>query len=611
MDSNKANPREHLRQAIDAEILAEIKSLEEYTRKSIRALRTLRHRRNALAPISSLPTEVIAAIFSFLRVHVTPVVFSLDEKPNRLDHLAWLQVTHVCHQWREIAISDPLFWSYIDFTIFNSAGTTEILTRAKNAPLYLEARVPRGHWDEARFSAFRKELHNHVSNVCHLAISAERFHLNRTLKELSSPAPALEYLWLSCEEDSEPRWESREGQAFVPDTLFDGITGTPRLSCIKLRKLDVSWQSSLLRGVRHLDIRDPPTRPSLSVWLDALDEMPQLKTLSLQGASPEAPPRPSPPYNVDRTVTLPFLAVFKIISPARDCGLALAHLILPALTSLRLCSIGLRQNGSEVREIIPYVARHAHVLQDNQPLQCMIFSNDVMYTGILAWSLPDIDVDLPNPTDFPSAMRSERVAFSYVNLDGSPESDMVVLDAVMEALPLDDLITLTSQNRTGTLNELFWLRHVPRWPRLRRVRLSPTAGRGFREMLEYNGGRKSPLLPSLKELILIDTVLSPRRTRRLRDALMRRADRGVPLETLDLRTCISSHRALEILGEIVVDVLRPDETFETGAQILSASTARGLNHGGTSVIEGHDPLDTDSDDVARENREMNDSEDDD
>ena len=54
---SQANPREYLQQTIDVEI----KSLEGI-------IRTLKHRRNALAPISSLPTEVIEVIFSFLHV---------------------------------------------------------------------------------------------------------------------------------------------------------------------------------------------------------------------------------------------------------------------------------------------------------------------------------------------------------------------------------------------------------------------------------------------------------------------------------------------------------------------------------------------------------------
>jgi hypothetical protein len=99
------NSREYLQKAIDAEI----KSLEE----SIRALRL---RRNAISPISSLPPEVFAAIFSFLRL---PGTSPLGKKP---DLLAVLYVTHVSHQCREIALTQPLLWSHVDFTTVGLAG---------------------------------------------------------------------------------------------------------------------------------------------------------------------------------------------------------------------------------------------------------------------------------------------------------------------------------------------------------------------------------------------------------------------------------------------------------------------------------------------------------
>jgi hypothetical protein len=174
-------------------------------------------------------------------------------------------------------------------------------------------------------------------------------------------------------------------------------------------------------------------------------------------------------------------------------------------------------------------------------------------------------------------------------------TDFGVFDAVMAALPLDGLVTLTSQNHTRPLSKQFWLHHVPRWPLLRRVCLSPHAGRGFREMLlEDNVGREGPLLPSLKKLVLINTALGSRKTQHLCDALLKRAEQGVPLEMLDLRKCLSGSRAIELLSEIVDDVLSPEETFETRAQILSASIARSLYHEDTSVLEEDDE---DEDDV--------------
>ncbi|KAI9453567.1 hypothetical protein BJY52DRAFT_835882 [Lactarius psammicola] len=176
MDPSQANPQECLRKAIDAEI----ESLEG----SIRALRL---RRNALAPISSLPAEVITTIFSSLHLHVTLSAFKLGEEPD-LDDLAWLRVAHVCHQWREIALNQPLFWGHVDFTTISSAGAAEILARAKTVPLYFEARIHDDFWGNARFSAFQKELHTRVSHICHLGISAKPFHLHRILEGLVSPA---------------------------------------------------------------------------------------------------------------------------------------------------------------------------------------------------------------------------------------------------------------------------------------------------------------------------------------------------------------------------------------------------------------------------------------
>ena len=252
MDPSKTNTQEYLRQVIDAEI----KSLEVSTRESTPALRKSRHRRNAFVPVLSLPTEVVAVIFSFWCACVTSVILALDERPDQLDHLTWLRVTHVCHQWREIALHYPFFWTYVDFPKFSSTGAAEILARAKMAPLYLEARVPGGHWDDARCSAFQKELQDRVSHICHLTIRTEPFH-HRTFKGLISPAPTLGYLCLSSDEES----QTRTWQVFVPDTLFDGTT--PRLSCIKLWKCDISWDSPFLRGLKHLEIRSSSLRPSL------------------------------------------------------------------------------------------------------------------------------------------------------------------------------------------------------------------------------------------------------------------------------------------------------------------------------------------------------------
>ncbi|KAI9453528.1 hypothetical protein BJY52DRAFT_834031 [Lactarius psammicola] len=550
MDPSKANPREHLRQAIDTEI----KSLEE----SIRALKL---RRNALTPISSLPTEVITAIFSLLRL---PVASPLGGKPDH--NLAWLRVTHVCRQWREIALDLPLLWSHVDFTTVSPAGATEILARAKKAPLSLEARLPIFRWDDSRFSALQQELRTHVSHICHLSISAESVYLQRTIEALISPAPILEYLSLSIE-----KYRHRTPlRVSIPDTLFNGTT--PRLSCLKLCDCNISWKSPLLKGLKNLEILtlSVSKRPKLAVWLDALDEMPQLKRLVLRSATPVV----LFPFNieVERTVTLPFLTHFDISGCVEDCALALAHLVLPALTRLCLTAKSNLPNGGDVLKILPYVTRHAHGPQDTRPLRSMLIRAERTRADILAWPAPGVDIDVCDTSH--AATLSARVALSITSKDWFiPDAHIGVLNAAIAALPLDSLRTLTAHHRT-LLNEQFWLRHAPRWPLLQRVRLASPAAGGLREMLlQDNGGGGCPLLPSLTRLDLVETALSARRTLRLCDAFMKRAEQGVPLEALDLSTCFVTSRAVRLLSEIVVDVWGPAEDLEKESILFAWDSA--------------------------------------
>ena len=47
---------------------------------------------------------------------------------------ARLCVSHVCHQWREIALNQPQLWRHINFNIVSLAGATEILFRENLVP---------------------------------------------------------------------------------------------------------------------------------------------------------------------------------------------------------------------------------------------------------------------------------------------------------------------------------------------------------------------------------------------------------------------------------------------------------------------------------------------
>ena len=590
MDPSQADSREHQRQAIDAKI----KSFQE-------SIQELKYRRNTLAPISFLPIEVIESIFSYLRVPTSTLsTFTPGERPEKRDPLSWLRVAHVCHQWREIALNQALFWSHVDFANVSWASAAEILSRAKNAPLYLEARVPQSRWNNIEFSRFQKELQRRTSHIRHLGISTIYPHLYKTLEGLVSPAPILENLTLATEEYC-PRPYS------LPDSLFNGVT--PKLTQLRLHNCDISWKSQILRGLTHLEIRSPTrsARPELAVWLDSLEEMLQLKTLIVHSASPIAPLDASPSFHVKRTTKLPSLTRLDISASLRDCALALAHLDLPALAHLSVATRSHAWAGDDLEVLLPYVTLHSHGSQDTQPLQNMFIYASSMRVDMLAWTVPDIDFDVRDSSVILDTMLSARVSLSITNKHWFSifNINTKIFEVVLAALPLDSLVSLTAPDHTH-FGKQFWRCHAQRWCLLRYVRLGVLAALEFREIvLDSNEEHERSLFPSLIKLALVDSLstLTGQLIPNLCDILKKRVEQGVPLKVVDMRACdVPDHTALEQLRELGAAVLCPtDERSEPRKPSFAACYSRvrdPLVQDNSDLLDSN--VDEDSDDGSEE-----------
>lgn len=203
--------------------------------------------------------------------------------------------------------------------------------------------------------------------------------------------------------------------------------------------------------------------------------------------------------------------------------------------------------------------------------------------------MPNIDDVVHDPRTLLAATQPTRVALSFRNDDWlTYDARLEILDTVMAGLPLDGLVTLAAHDLTSNCfepdrsREHFWPHLLPKWPLLQRVLLGSTVASGSIVMLlEDNGGRERPLLPSLTELVVVGFPLDELSFHPLCDALMKRVEQGVLVEMLDLRMCIPHLRGhtenwLRSLSEIVVDVLGPEKT-ETMEQMMSMwkTVARG------------------------------------
>jgi hypothetical protein len=79
---------------------------------------------------------------------------------------------------------------------------------------------------------------------------------------------------------------------------------------------------------------------------------------------------------------------------------------------------------------------------------------------------------------------------------------------------------------------------------------------------------------------------------------MKRVEQGVPLEALDLQSCIATNRAVELLSEIVVDVLGPVPALQLRAKFISEwnDEGRGVFVRDNSSDSGMEDDDDDDDD---------------
>jgi hypothetical protein len=187
MDTKSPESRNRLQQTI----IDEIYSLEA-------SARALRCRYNEFSPISRLPFEVLAAIFSYLSVFAW-------NKGSRI--FAWIYVAHICRRWRGIALNHPCFWSRINLTKLTPIGMAEILSRAKMAPLHLEGDSE--GWNTRHVELVGMQLKAHLSHTRHLEFTGIENDLRIVISKLVSPTPTLESLSLSYMDPDSPYNYSR------------------------------------------------------------------------------------------------------------------------------------------------------------------------------------------------------------------------------------------------------------------------------------------------------------------------------------------------------------------------------------------------------------------
>ncbi len=391
------------------------------------------------SPISRLPPEILDHTFAFINLPTS------SPSTGKRGRLVYLGAAHVCHQWREIALKQPHFWGYIDFTALTWAGATEMLVRSKGAPLHLVVNFsrPNSHWNPEQIHAFRELFVTHISRIHSFILSSDPLCLLQTVGRFATPAPAHESLSSSAGGESS---SDRESPSQIPPNPSN--SAAPRLIRLELDHCYISWSSPILKGLLHLKLLycGDEKRPNLQSWLDAMRELSQLESLVVHSATPIASRIIVPIPERVQTVTLPYLTQLRISDSANCCALALAHLVLPALVRLRVDAVSFHANGADTRTAIPHFVRNAHGPQDTMPLQSMVISGCSTRTDILLWTVPNADAEYRDSDSFTRASFSARATFTALCPSWGIPTSNTVCDAVLRALPTSSLATLTVLN---------------------------------------------------------------------------------------------------------------------------------------------------------------------
>lgn len=207
-----------------------VEQLEELDTQARAAQRELNSLQNCIAPITSLPEEVLAMVFE--------VGTHLRQKQGL--HFALL-VSHIARSWRDIALATPQLWTTI--RCVNSDGTvtveepypenvkeraTAFLARSRSSPLDIYA-----HYFTAEDPPFLQLLGNHFGRCRHLCITyAHAKDLSVALIHFSrQSAPLLESFELAAAESPDSPFQ-------LTQPLFP--SGVPRLKTASLSTIDFS-----------------------------------------------------------------------------------------------------------------------------------------------------------------------------------------------------------------------------------------------------------------------------------------------------------------------------------------------------------------------------------
>ena len=309
---------------------------------------TLLSHRNAIAPISALPPELLARVFHF---------HALVEPPwSSMQNLGWIRVTHVCRQWRHVALDDLSLWATITGFWPSTELMSESLVRARNAPLVIDFEVTPSLEILAKFPP-------HISHIRELRLrNLSPLHSQGVQEICALEAPVLEHFELALDPAPYPVTFLTYSE-LAGTTLFKGRT--PKLRTLSLSQLSIPWsliprgqltrlEITLFEGIStaRISLRADPNQ-----LIALLVNSPELECLTLAFCLPSMLPKVSH----EQPIHLPRLSRLRLAGSTSSVTNLLSMLRLPSSATLDLhCCISEDSSTYSDHPVLPLVSAHFH-----------------------------------------------------------------------------------------------------------------------------------------------------------------------------------------------------------------------------------------------------------
>ncbi|KZT01967.1 uncharacterized protein LAESUDRAFT_443862 [Laetiporus sulphureus 93-53] len=302
---------------------------------------------NSRRPINCIPIELLIHTFAHHRDTVGP--------------LSWVLVSHVCHHWREVAISTPLLWTSVP--VDKGPRVSDIwLQRSHDSPMDI---VYRGRIKNVQIFADTIRPHIHRLRTLHLGTLSQPF-AHAMMSMLPESTSVLEHL----------RLHVLPYVTTAGSTLDFSIDQFPGLRTLSLREVSLRSSLQMVYGLTEVDLSETLAgRPdSMEALLDILRRCSHLVSLtiserrSITGKTTDARLGPG-------TIVLPKLQRLTLLAHSFLIRTLLGSITAPAGSSLNIKCIAGNVSSPPISSIVPNDSARLPMLDNVRTLFLFIDSN--------------------------------------------------------------------------------------------------------------------------------------------------------------------------------------------------------------------------------------------